>query len=549
MIVRNEAHIVHEVLDSAAPHISSWVVVDTGSNDGTQDVIRNHMAQLGILGEIHDRPWRNFGYNRTEALDLAQGHGDYIWVMDADDLVVGNLDLSGLTADAYELQFSDEAGFAYWRQQIMRDGLPWRYRGVVHEYAACDAPFQSYRLHGDYYIDSRRLGGRNLDPQKYQRDCALLHDEIERNPDDGRSVFYLGQSYYCLNDFANSLKWYARRAEMGDWDEEVYFSLVRVAESKFGLRAPWSEVIEAFLRAWEFRPTRAEAVYTLAFHLRSAGNYHLGYLFAKMASEIPIPLQDKLFVRAAVYSWHANDELALCASWIGKPVEAFTYWRRVLATTEVPEEDRRRIAANRDLGVPAMIELAQRTPSTGHLQLDGDVTVTMLSGRDRAPVEQTVITFLNCCLDTERIGRFLVIDTGLSADDLALLQQSYPFIEFMPFYSYSRDQIDARFWLHLVAGRQFFAPESLITRLTAILEAEPDVFQVGINYTDATHLTGTCAPNTEIRHTPDTGRYTLTDTPAHGPAMFDTNRLPRPGLSQPCRGTATLDEVLCTVAT
>lgn len=542
MIVRNEAHIVHEVLDSAAPHISSWVVVDTGSSDGTQDVIRKHMAQLGIPGEVHDRPWRNFGHNRTEALELAQGHGDYIWVMDADDLVVGNLDLTGLTADAYEMQFSDEGGFAYWRTQLMRNGLPWRYRGVVHEYADCDVPYRSHRLHGDYYIDSRRLGGRNLDPQKYQRDCALLHEEIERNPNDGRSVFYLGQSYYCLDDFANSLKWYARRAEMGDWDEEVYFSLVRVAESKFGLGAPWSELIADFLRAWEFRPTRAEAVYTLAFHLRHAENYQLAYLFAKMASEIPLPVEDKLFVRAAVYSWHANDEVAVCASWIGKPVEAFTYWRRALASTEVPEEDRRRIAINRDLVVPAMIELAQRTPDLARLRSDGDVTVTIVAGPDRGAVERTVKTFLNCCSDTERIGRFLVIDTGLSHDDRTHLGQRYPFLEFRPFYEHSRDHIETRFWLHLGQGWQFFAPENLITRLTAVLDAEPDVFQVGINYADATHLTGTCAPNTVVRHTPETGRYTLTDKASHGPAMFDITRLDRLG-----KGTATLDEVLCTV--
>jgi len=47
MIVRNEAHIVAEVLDAVAPYISSWVIVDTGSDDGTQDLITNHMA----------RPW------------------------------------------------------------------------------------------------------------------------------------------------------------------------------------------------------------------------------------------------------------------------------------------------------------------------------------------------------------------------------------------------------------------------------------------------------------------------------------------------------------
>jgi len=42
MIVKNEADVVAETLDSVAPYISSWVIVDTGSTDGTQDVIRKH---------------------------------------------------------------------------------------------------------------------------------------------------------------------------------------------------------------------------------------------------------------------------------------------------------------------------------------------------------------------------------------------------------------------------------------------------------------------------------------------------------------------------
>ena len=108
MIVRNEAHIVEEVLDAVAPYISSWVIVDTGSNDGTQDLIRNHMARLGIPGELYERPWRNFGHNRTEALTLAQGHGDYIWVMDADDTVVGTPDFTQLGADIYRLRVVDD---------------------------------------------------------------------------------------------------------------------------------------------------------------------------------------------------------------------------------------------------------------------------------------------------------------------------------------------------------------------------------------------------------------------------------------------------------
>src|SRR6201987_2779739 len=129
MIVRNEAHIVREVLDAVAPYSASWVIVDTGSEDGTQDVIRSHMAGLGIPGELHERQWRNFGHNRSEALTLAQGHGDYIWVIDADDTVVGTPDFSRLTADMYQLRQRSNYGI-FWRPLMFRDGLPVRYEGV-----------------------------------------------------------------------------------------------------------------------------------------------------------------------------------------------------------------------------------------------------------------------------------------------------------------------------------------------------------------------------------------------------------------------------------
>ncbi|OOK66498.1 glycosyl transferase 2 family protein [Mycobacterium kansasii] len=132
MIVRNEAHIVVEALDSVAPYISSWVIVDTGSDDGTQDLIRDHMARLGIPGELHERPWRNFGDNRTEALTLAQGHGDYVWVVDADDLLVGTPDFAGLDADVYWVRYVCNS-HGYYRSQLFRDGVRVRWVGVTHE--------------------------------------------------------------------------------------------------------------------------------------------------------------------------------------------------------------------------------------------------------------------------------------------------------------------------------------------------------------------------------------------------------------------------------
>jgi hypothetical protein len=140
-----------------------------------------------------------------------------------------------------------------------------------------------------------------------------------------------------------------------------------------------------------------------------------------------------------------------------------------------------------------------------------------------------------------------VLDTGLSAGDRAILQNRYGFLEFIASPSsdrlgHLREHIDGRFWLHLAQGWRFFAPEKLITRLTAVLKAEEQVFQVGINFNDADKLTGVSAAEQMVRRGPDTGRYLLTDVAARGPAMFDTTRLDHASGSLE---TASLDEVLC----
>ena len=575
MIVRNEAHIVREVLDCVAKYISYWVIVDTGSDDGTQDVIRAHTAELGIPGEIHERPWQNFGVNRSQALDLAQGHADYIWVIDADDLVMGELDLSNLTADAYDLRLGGSAGLSYSPGPILRRGLPWRYLGVVHEYVDCDQPFARVRVEGDYFIDSRRLGGRNLDPQKYARDRDLLLAEMERDPNDSRSAFYLAQSYFDLGDFANSKIWYARRAEMGGWDEEVYYSKLRVGESMARLNEPWPEVQDAYLSAWEYRPIRAEALYAIAHRYRANERYQLGYMFATQAAQIPLPEFDRLFVGGDVHNWRAMDEQAVCASWINKKAEAFELSRKLLARSDVPDGDRGRISSNRDLQVPMLIgsaaqysEQRARALSSGPR---GEVTVSLVMGQTLAATEHTLNTFINTCNDPERIDRVLLLHSGLTAEDRIALVEKYRFLDFVDATSTDhpienlariRQAVGGRFWLHLGRGWQFFAPEMLISRLRAVMVSEPDVFQVAVNFNDAEGLLGACASERDVRRTPNGGRYMVTDSVAAGPALFDVLRLDQVGGfgvtdSEPfvmlakraaAMGlrTATLDEVLCT---
>jgi hypothetical protein len=418
----------------------------------------------------------------------------------------------------------------------------------------------------------QQLRDRQLFRHKFVPDRDLWLGKVERNPEDARSVFFLAETSFQLDDFVNARKWYGRRVEMGGSVEEVYWAMFRLAESMSKLGEPWPDVQEAYLKAWEFRSTRAEALHAIAFRCRVEQRYWLGYLFAQRAAEVPFPEED-LFVlgySAEIHAWRATDEQATCAFWIGKHAEAFTLCRRLLARPDLPDPDRQRIAANRDFSVPAMIEAAAPYPDALVQSLlagpgKAEVTVSLIAGPDRRTTEQTINSFLNCCLDVSRVGRSLVLDTGLSASDRATLQQRYGFLVFAHSVlsnkpaaqlAQLRTQIDGRFWLHLGAGWRFFAPENYITRLTAVLEAEPQVFQVGINFADAVKLTGASAAEQAIRRAPDAGRYLLTEAIAAGPAMFDTARLdraiggqisdPDPGQPPAARlRTASLDEVLC----
>ncbi len=248
-------------------------------------------------------------------------------------------------------------------------------------------------------------------------------------------MFSFAQRYFEAGDFVKARKWYARRAEMNVPDEETYVAMFRVAESMEQFGEPWPDVQDAYLKAWEFRPTRAEPLYVIARRYRLDGRYRLGYLFAEPAARITLPEGDTLLVRGDVYAWRAADEQAICASWIGEHAEAFALCRQLLARPDIPDGDRQRIARNRDFSVPAMIEAASSYPNALVDSLvagpyETGVTVSLVAGPCRSATEHSLSSFLNCCLDVSRVGRFLVLNAGLSAQDRAVLHQRYGFLEF-----------------------------------------------------------------------------------------------------------------------
>ena len=354
MIVKDEAHVIRRCLTSVRPFIDHWVIVDTGSTDGTQGLIREVLKD--IPGELHERPWRDFGHNRSEALELARGRADYTLIIDADEVLIADegFRMPVLDADEYlTLHEVGESGHSFYLSQIVKSSLPWRFVGVLHEVIRCDTPHSTAKLDGlvcKGFFDS----ARNADPKaKYASDARVLEAALEQEPDNARYVFYLAQSHRDAGNLEAAIAAYRRRVEMGGWAEEVWYSLFQIAVLTERLGGPFAPALEAYLAAYQHRPSRAEPLCELARHYRMQREWALAHLFAMRAADIPRP-SDILFLDHTVYDWRALDELSIASYYVGLHGQALALADRLLAGGNLPESERDRVETNRRFALDAL---------------------------------------------------------------------------------------------------------------------------------------------------------------------------------------------------
>lgn len=347
MIVKNESHVLRRCLDSVRPFIDSWVICDTGSTDGTQELARQLLKD--IPGELHECAWRDFGYNRSQALRLAQGKADYTLVIDADEVLIAqpNFRMPSLAADEYQIRHeAGNSGTSFYLSQLVRSALPWRYVGVLHEVIVCDVAHSTARLEG---LTTKGLfdGARNADPQsKYMADAAVLEAALKNEPDNARYVFYLAQSYRDAGELAKSIEVYESRASMPGWVEESWYSLYQLGILRERLGQEASRVVTAYLRAYEHRPTRAEPLYELARYHRERRQFALAHLFSSAAMQIPRPA-DILFLDDSIYDWRILDEYAVASYWVGGFGDSLKAVDRLLTEGKLAPTERARVEMNK----------------------------------------------------------------------------------------------------------------------------------------------------------------------------------------------------------
>ncbi|MFE7113510.1 glycosyltransferase [Streptomyces sp. NPDC057575] len=348
MIVKNESKVIERCLASVRGLIDTWVISDTGSTDGTQELIRRTLE--GVPGELHEEPWVNFGHNRTLNISHARGKADYLLLLDADLTIRQDQRLPVLTADAYMIRH--EGQMEYRIRRLVRGNIGWRYEGVTHEYLTADTAVTQQNLDALVVVDFADGGSRH---DKFERDERLLREDLQRDPDNARTVFYLAQTLRDMGRSDESAALYERRATMGGWSEEVYYALLQAGVLK-AETDDWPGGMDALTRAYEERPTRLEACYELSSRLRLQGRYRAAHLFSSAGQGRPVP-DDVLFVSPWIHRYGMLFEYSITSYWVGEFATSFKACNQLLAMKDLPENFRRQTLSNRQFAADRRSEL------------------------------------------------------------------------------------------------------------------------------------------------------------------------------------------------
>ena len=330
MIVRNEQQSIAKTLGSVLPHVDRYTILDTGSTDGTQAAIGELGVRHNKPGRVFEEPFVDFAASRNRALELAAGEAVFHLSLDANDELRNGEALVRWCEQYHERSAAEYHAFlmrVQWNYEVFamhrlfRSDADCRYTGVVHEHLQTQVPTSLLVEHAYVYHERELDEGKSR--TRWERDCRLLEQALQRDPEDFRNLFYLAQSYVCCARYADGFKHYDQRAELGrvrgEADEETFIAMYRRAElAERFLDLPWSEVEQLYRTAHEYCPERAEPLVRIGRYYARGHDYPVAYGVLKQACDLPIPHQARMNVDLELYDYGRWDLLGSVAYHVGE---------------------------------------------------------------------------------------------------------------------------------------------------------------------------------------------------------------------------------------
>lgn len=253
MIVKDERAFLEDCLISLEPVVDEVIVVDTGSTDGTQDLVR--AFEKAKLVEI---PWED-DFSKARNVSLDHATGDWILIIDADERlhpddrdrlrkIIATGEVQAYYVDIVNFPDRQDQTVISKRLGLFQRRSDIRFENPIHEQV--DVSIARARLRAAY--SGIRLLHYGYDPEvrrakkKSERNQRIIENALASDPENPFMNFNMAQEHFALGELSESVEYYQKAIK------------------------PWERSME---RRFELPPYVSIAVYRMTVALAAAGEY------------------------------------------------------------------------------------------------------------------------------------------------------------------------------------------------------------------------------------------------------------------------------------
>lgn len=325
MMVKNEEKRIHVSLESVVSYVNCYIIYDTGSADNTIEIVKNHCETHKINLYLIQGEFIDFSTNRNTSLDYADTKQvDFLLLLDSNDELRGGGKLLEFVKsemktenNAYLLRQywkNKESYTTYFNTRLLKTNKQWRYTGSVHEFISDMAEIKGpvvLKTQEEIVLYQDRDYDEDKSQTRFARDKQLLLIDHKKNPEETRTLFYLGQTCACLNEIENSFYYYRLRSHLEGFQEEKFHALMNLGNLSQMLNHSWYDSMGYYMKAFE-HSKRVEPLIKIAYHYKGEKQWLLSYTFIKLACSLQYPSDSILYIDKYGYDytrWHILGEV------------------------------------------------------------------------------------------------------------------------------------------------------------------------------------------------------------------------------------------------
>jgi glycosyltransferase involved in cell wall biosynthesis len=337
MICKNEKSNIGDLMDDVCPVLEEVHITDTGSTDGTLEILQEKQKKYPNLF-LHHYKWNDhFSEARNFSFTFA-GNVDWIFWVDSDDRVnqqnlkhFKNNVLDNPNADCWMLPYiyskypDGSPQTLLTRERFIRKRCNPAWIGAIHETIAIHA--MRHANYEDLKIEHNR-DGKYIEPK---RNLRILEKEFQKNPNEPRTAYYYAKELFDHIDpkAKEMLIHYINLPVAKYWDDEISarFRLAKQYLSENNFR----DAIQTIEFVYHLDSTRKRSEYYYIFGEVESRlqNYEIAIDWYKRCLYDP-PGPPRV-LSLEYWTWNPLRKIAECYAQLGKWDEVFEYADKVAA--------------------------------------------------------------------------------------------------------------------------------------------------------------------------------------------------------------------------